>query len=325
MKVTVVIPTHDRPRFLKEAVASVVAQSHADWELVIVDDGSQPAVDAALLGSATAGRLVFIRHAQPLGVARAKNAGIAAATGELITILDDDDLLASGTLQALCEAFERHPWLDCIFLGVEPFGPYASGVAQNRRAAIERLLKLATPNADDKLWFFDQRLFAALVSAVPIDFQRPAARRGTWNIVGGFDESALFSESAWAIRACAVCHLALSRTTQNLWRIHDSNFGWQGEQGGKETHEARLRQIENTVGSSKSLVKQFGREHKLSRRRLKILKSGLSDNLFDKAYFLRNVRSPEGVQALVQSMLLRPRWKHVRLMLRYVLRFGGSS
>lgn len=98
---SVVIPTHDRPDRLGAAVASVLDQDHPALEVVIVDDGSQPAT-AELLDRLTADdrRVVVVRHDEPQGASAARNAGIAAARGELIGFCDDDDVWLPGAAVA---------------------------------------------------------------------------------------------------------------------------------------------------------------------------------------------------------------------------------
>lgn len=321
MTISVVIPTHDRPDFLKEAVASVAAQGDGDWQLVVVDDGSRPAVDAASLRGALGSRLVFVRHEVAQGIARAKNAGVRAATGEIITILDDDDLLAPTALKAIRAAFTGHPDLDCLFLGIEPFGPYAPGIAQARRKAITPFIELAVTSKNG-LCFFDDRLFAALVGIVPIDFQRPAARRGTWNMIGPFDDAGLFSESAWAIRASAACRVALSTETLSKWRIHDANFGWLN---GVSESENQLRQADNSLASAIALVERYRREQVTLSQRLGLLEASLADKYFDKAYILRNNSSTEAWGALIRSMAFQPRLRHFKLLVRYLISTSVSN
>lgn len=69
MKISVVIPTHNRPDLLLEAVESIAAQTHLNWEIVIVDDGSSPAIPLDQLKSHLGGNAIFIRHDKPRGVA----------------------------------------------------------------------------------------------------------------------------------------------------------------------------------------------------------------------------------------------------------------
>src|SRR4051794_24489754 len=91
-RVTVVIPTRGRWRTLSTgALPSALAQEGVDLELVVVDDGS---VDGTASGLAALDeeRVRVVRHERRLGLARARNAGIAAARGEWVAFLDDDDL-----------------------------------------------------------------------------------------------------------------------------------------------------------------------------------------------------------------------------------------
>ncbi|HET9642783.1 MAG TPA: glycosyltransferase family 2 protein [Burkholderiaceae bacterium] len=315
MRISVVIPAYNRPALLLEAVASVAAQTHAKCELVIVDDGSDPPIDRASVERAFGRSVTFIRHSRSQGVARAKNAGVWAAGGEVVTLLDDDDLLKPHALQRMREVYECHRDLDCVFLGVEPFGTYASGVAERRKQAVGKIVAEAGREVRDGLHFFDDRLFAALVRAVPIDFQRPAARRGTWNIVGGFDETGAFSESAWAVRAAARCRVALTVDALTRWRIHDSNFGWAGD----DARAGHLRQADNVLTSAQALVARFRAEHRLLGKQLQLLEGNLSESYFGKAYVLADRPSRAGLGALARACAMRPRTKHFKLMLRYLL------
>ena len=89
-RVSVVIPTYNRARLLPRAVGSVLAQTFEDWELIIVDDGSDDDTPDVIAGFEDA-RIRCIRHERNLGVSAARNTGIAAARGEYVTWFDDDD------------------------------------------------------------------------------------------------------------------------------------------------------------------------------------------------------------------------------------------
>ena len=86
---SVVIPTHGRRRSLREAVGSVLAQTHTDFELFVVADGDvEHARDA--LADLDDPRLQVLGQA-PLGVAAARNHGLRLAAAPWVTFLDDDD------------------------------------------------------------------------------------------------------------------------------------------------------------------------------------------------------------------------------------------
>lgn len=87
--VSVVIPTKDRLPLLRRAIESVLAQTHADLEIIVVDDGSADGT-AAYLQSCGDRVRSFVQPVSQ-GACRARNLGIAAAAGRYITFLDDDD------------------------------------------------------------------------------------------------------------------------------------------------------------------------------------------------------------------------------------------
>ena len=89
--VSVVVPTHNRSRLLRQTLASVSAQRDVDLDVVVVDDGSRDDT-AAVIGSLHDARISVVRHVRALGVSAARNSGIRAARGEWIAFLDDDDL-----------------------------------------------------------------------------------------------------------------------------------------------------------------------------------------------------------------------------------------
>lgn len=99
--VSVIVRTRDRPALLREALASLRAQTFRDFEtLVVADGGTAPA--ESILGSAPGeGGLALLHRSPPHGRARALNAGLDAARGRLIAYLDDDDLLLPDHLETL--------------------------------------------------------------------------------------------------------------------------------------------------------------------------------------------------------------------------------
>lgn len=91
--VSVVIPTKDRPEMLRRAVLSVIGQTYAPVELIVVDDGSADPAREAIddLESGDLERFVIRRHEENQGGSAARNTGIREARGEYIAFLDDDD------------------------------------------------------------------------------------------------------------------------------------------------------------------------------------------------------------------------------------------
>ncbi len=95
--VSVIIPTYNRVGYLREAVASVFAQTYSSWQLIVVDDGSTDDT-ARYLSAAADPRLHVVRRTHAGIPAVARNAGIANASGTYVAFLDSDDVWAPNKL-----------------------------------------------------------------------------------------------------------------------------------------------------------------------------------------------------------------------------------
>lgn len=101
-KVSVLIRTHKRPQWLREALQSVERQSYPNVEIVVVEDGeplSQRMLESEFAHLAS--RLVYRATGTPVGRARAGNLAMSLASGEWFNFLDDDDLFYADHLEAL--------------------------------------------------------------------------------------------------------------------------------------------------------------------------------------------------------------------------------
>jgi len=106
-QVSVIIPTYNRAAWVKEAAASVLAQTYQDYELLVVDDGS---TDATLETLVSLGRQVkVLRSARRRGVSAARNQGAAAARGDWLAFLDSDDLWLPEKLARQVDYLKSHP------------------------------------------------------------------------------------------------------------------------------------------------------------------------------------------------------------------------
>ncbi len=106
--VSVIIPFRGRIPWLREAVDSVLAQTFRNFELILVDDGSDE--PAAFLDEIRDGRVRYIRQ-PPAGAAAARNLGIRYAAGKYVAFLDSDDLFLPTKLEFQLRMLEEHPHL----------------------------------------------------------------------------------------------------------------------------------------------------------------------------------------------------------------------
>jgi glycosyltransferase involved in cell wall biosynthesis len=97
--VSIVLPTFNRLQYLRSAVESVFTQTFQDWELIIVDDGSEEETCSFLKTLATRPRVRIVWLSHTGNPAAVRNAGVLAAQGDYIAFLDSDDLWMATKLE----------------------------------------------------------------------------------------------------------------------------------------------------------------------------------------------------------------------------------
>jgi GT2 family glycosyltransferase len=103
-RISVIIPTFNRDRYIGHTIQNVLDQNVPDLELIIVDDGSTD--NTAKICQEFGGRIQYIFQ-ENSGPSAARNAGIAQSTGNWIVFLDSDDLLAPGAIHSHLEFVNR--------------------------------------------------------------------------------------------------------------------------------------------------------------------------------------------------------------------------
>ena len=111
-EVSVIIPTHNREKFISECVQSVMAQTLPAREIIIVDDGSTEATynilrDLGFNSLSTKKTVLRYFFQQNRGVSSARNSGIKEARSEYIALLDSDDLWLKSKLDRQVSAFQN--------------------------------------------------------------------------------------------------------------------------------------------------------------------------------------------------------------------------
>lgn len=103
--VSIIVPSFRQPEFLGRAIESCLTQDHVDLEVIIVDDRSRDAsLGLAFTWSARDSRVKVIEATENGGLGKARNIGLAHASGEYLCFLDSDDYLLPGSLSARLEA-----------------------------------------------------------------------------------------------------------------------------------------------------------------------------------------------------------------------------
>ena len=97
VKLSVIVPVYRTERYLEEIVRSLKAQTFADFEVVLVDDGSPDGSPALCDRIAAEDKRFRVIHKLNEGLGYARNTGLEAARGEYVTFIDSDDTISPDT------------------------------------------------------------------------------------------------------------------------------------------------------------------------------------------------------------------------------------
>ncbi|MFD9128306.1 glycosyltransferase [Kitasatospora sp. NPDC059571] len=112
-RVSVVVATRDRPAMLRDCLDSLLRNRYPNYDVTVVDSAPSGEEARLLITGRYHGRVRYLREPRP-GVARAHNRGLAAATGEILAIADDDTLVDAGWIDALVDGFEGDERIGCV-------------------------------------------------------------------------------------------------------------------------------------------------------------------------------------------------------------------
>lgn len=171
-RVSVVVPAYDEARTIRASVEALLESRWPDLEVIVVDDGSRDGTADLVQDLADAGRIRLIRQANA-GKARALDAGIAAATGEVVVYTDADSLFLRDTLSQLARWF-ADPSIDAV-CGND--APLRAGTA------LQRLLVLTTHIGTG----YVRRALSVIRCLPVISGNLGAIRRRVLEEVGGFE------------------------------------------------------------------------------------------------------------------------------------------
>jgi len=111
--VSILVPSYNGARHLREALDSLLAQSYPNIEILLLDDASTD--DTPALAAEYAGRVAWIRQPRNLGIYDNVNTGIARARGELIATYHADDIYLPTIVEAQVAYLDAHPAVGAVF------------------------------------------------------------------------------------------------------------------------------------------------------------------------------------------------------------------
>jgi len=120
-KVSVIIPCYNTGIYLQETIDSVLKQTYPDFEIVLVNDGSDDPLTLEVLGKLNHPKIKVI-NTPNRGVVKARNTAVENSSGELILNLDSDDMIAPEYMKEAVEHFNHHPDAALVYCERKSFG-----------------------------------------------------------------------------------------------------------------------------------------------------------------------------------------------------------
>ncbi|HEX4553882.1 MAG TPA: glycosyltransferase family 2 protein [Xanthobacteraceae bacterium] len=218
LDISVILTTYNRAALLPRAIASVLAQEGARFELIVVDDASTDAT-RGYLSTLADPRIRVIASERNLGPSGARNKGLEAARAEVVAFLDSDDAYLAGRLAVPLACLAADPDLVCVLSSAVKFDR-----AVPREARIPAL-RLAAPA-------FEWALTADLI---PVEATSMTVRRAAALAVGGFcQELRLTEDREFLIRLArkGAGRLVADLLWQKFWVDGSLSNDWAGAGSG---------------------------------------------------------------------------------------------
>jgi glycosyltransferase involved in cell wall biosynthesis len=247
-KVSVVLIVLDGERFLGEAIESVLAQTTADWELVIVDDGSTDGTAAIASGfAADDDRIRVVQHPgrDTRGMSASRNLGVRESRGVYVTFLDHDDVMTPVAIEEQAGLLDRHDEA-AIVLG--PNRRWRSW-ATNGAARPDEVQRLGVPGGTVLAPPGMLPVFLEDSAATPLGFM---VRRPAYDDVGGCEESfgGMYEDQVLQAKLYLAHPVHVSGQVWRYYRQHDDScVARTFQEGGQHLARRRfLRWLEAYVG-----------------------------------------------------------------------------
>jgi glycosyltransferase involved in cell wall biosynthesis len=235
-RVTILLPTYNRARLLPEAIDSIARQTFTEWELVVIDDGSDDGTQELLAELLPClpnpARAVYQPNA---GFSAARNCGLRHASSEFVACFDSDDLWNPGFLQRSVAVLDSHPtvgWTFCDAVRTDLVGERVLQTSQyEERGVPHPIWGLRTERSGSvRILTDDGLLEVTMRSGFLCYMQASVVRRVILDRVPFADDCQLVGDEFIVLRAIARGVRFAFRPDQDVTlRTHDSSVSLAAE------------------------------------------------------------------------------------------------
>jgi len=222
-KVSVIITTHNYAKFLPQAVGSVLNQTSEDYEIIIVNDGSNDHTNEVLDRYKDVEKITII-NLEGVGLAKAANTGIKASTGEYVIRLDADDYFDENILLILSNILDRSPDYGMVYPDYYRVDKHGDIIDQVRQ-----------PKVNDEVKLLDRSALAA----------GAMYRRRCYDAIEGYNEELSYQEDYdfW-IRFIEKFHVYNVQLPLMYYRKHSSSMSTNATERMKARRYVKQRFVE---------------------------------------------------------------------------------
>jgi glycosyltransferase involved in cell wall biosynthesis len=237
-RVSVVVPFLNAERFLGEAIESVLAQTHDDWELLLIDDGATDggAEIALAYAARDPGRISYVARdaGRVAGPAAARNLGLAHAQGEYVAFLDADDVWMPRKLEEQTAILDAHYEAGMLYGLSQWWYSWTGESGDSNRDFVHELGVPATTllHPPSLIGPFFVRQTAAIPNPASI-----LVRRSVFEQVGGFETAVpdVYEDQTFYAKVCLHAPVIAAAAVWDRYRQHAASntagVKSQGEEG----------------------------------------------------------------------------------------------
>jgi glycosyltransferase involved in cell wall biosynthesis len=207
-KVSIIMPTYNRAGYIRETIESVRRQTYANWELIIVDDGSEDDTEE-VVSQFKDERIKFLKAGRVAINGRIKNIGLTQATGDLFAFIDSDDLWSETKLEKQVRAMHEFGEAGFSFTGGFNF------------KKIDEPIDFFYKVKDG--FRYGNILVPIFKSEISTTTPSLMIRKDCLEVVGGFDETKPFSDVNFFLRLASHFNAIVLYEPLLYRRLHDKN------------------------------------------------------------------------------------------------------
>lgn len=206
--VSIIMPTYNRAGYIRDTISSIIAQTFTDWELLVLDDGSDDDTKE-VVASVQDARVIYIQFERIAITGKLKNEGISRSKGEYIAFMDSDDLWPPAKLEQQVKLLSENPDAGFSFTNWQNF----SNINNPGKPVYDR------PEGTEVMKMF----LAYCRGEVPVNIQTVMCRRSCIEQSGYFNTDKIFTDYSFIGKLAYYFKALIMYEPLLLRRLHDSN------------------------------------------------------------------------------------------------------